>query len=128
MKLIITASIQELEFKPLEKIFTLKVILEAGKKSLKGLGEKIKGSSKIPSTELQKVYLTSSQGAGRVIFLIQINSKKSVLVMIRHKNDKQIGANMTVKNPKFKKILKKNLDMILKDIQAKKYEEYTIDA
>ena len=43
--------------------------------------------------------------------------------MIRLKNDKKIGANMTVQNPNFVKTLDKNLDIILDDLQKGKYEE-----
>jgi len=44
--------------------------------------------------------------------------------MIRMKNDKQIGSNMTVQNPKFKKALDKNLSLILKDLKYGDYKEY----
>lgn len=46
--------------------------------------------------------------------------------MVRMKNDKQIGANMTVKNPKFKKVLDRNLDTILKELASGNYEEYAL--
>ena len=123
MKLIITASIKKVEFEPAKSIFDLDIIKTAAKKSLEGLGDTIKSSNKIPSTCLKKVYLTSSSGAGRVIFLLKLNSGKSVLVMIRQKQDKKIGANMTVQNPNFVKALDKNLDIILDDLQKGKYEE-----
>ncbi len=123
MKLIITASIKRVELEPVKGIFNLDIIKTAAKKSLQGLGDTIKSSSKIPGTCLKKVYLTSSSGAGRVIFLLKLNSRKSVLVMIRLKNDKKIGANMTVQNPNFVKTLDKNLDIILDDLQKGKYEE-----
>lgn len=124
MKLIITASIKKAEFEPLRKIFSLEVIKIAAKKSLEGLGENIKSSTRIHRTILKKVYLTSLGGAGRAIFLLEISSQKSVLVMIRLKNDKKIGANMTVKNPKFRKTLDKNLDLILADLKNGDFEEY----
>ncbi|MBI5152654.1 hypothetical protein HZA39_03910 [Candidatus Peregrinibacteria bacterium] len=126
MKLILTASIKEAEFEPLKKVFPLEIVKVAAKKSLQGLGDNIKCSTKIPKTVLKKIYLTSTSGAGRAVFLLQISSQKSVLVMIKPKNDKQIGANMTVKNPKFKKILDKNLDLILTDLANKNFEEYEL--
>jgi len=119
MKLIITASIKKIEFEPVQGIFNLDVIKTA-------VGDSIKSSNKIPGTCLKKVYLTSSSGAGRVIFLLKLNSKKSVLVMIRLKNDKKVGANMTVQNPHFVKILDKNLDIIFRDLQKRKYEEFDL--
>ncbi|MFA5842221.1 MAG: hypothetical protein WC882_00880 [Candidatus Gracilibacteria bacterium] len=124
MNLIITHSIQRIEFEVLQKTFSLEVIKAGAKKSLQGLGNDIKSSSKIPSTCLKKIHLTSTGGAGRVIFLLQIGIQKSVLVMIRMKNDKQIGSNMTVQNPKFKKALDKNLSLILKDLKYGDYKEY----
>ena len=123
MKLIITSSIKKVEFEPVKGIFDLDIIKTAAKKSLQGLGDTIKSSTKILGTCLKKVYLTSSSGSGRVIFLLKLNSGKSVLVMIRLKNDKKVGANMTVRNPNFTKILDKNLDIILDDLQKGKYEE-----
>ncbi len=126
MKLIITASIKKAEFEPLIKSFSLEAVKVAAKKALEGLGANIKSSTKIPKTVLKKIYLTSTGGAGRAVFLLQISYQKSVLVMIRLKNDKQIGANMTVKNSKFKKALDKNLDLILADLNKKNFEEYEI--
>lgn len=126
MKLIITDSINKAEFEPLKKTFGLEIIKVAAKKSLQGLGDKIKSSFKIPATTLSKIYLTSSGSAGRAIFLLQINREKSVLVIIRAKKDKQIGFNMTIKHQKFQKILDKNLSLIISDLEKGLYTEYDI--
>ncbi len=126
MKLILTHSIKKRELEPYIKIFSLEVVKAAARKSLEGLGDEIKCSTKIPFTCLKKLYLTSSGGAGRVIFLLQISDKKSVLVLLRPKNDKQIGANMTIKNPKFKRALDRNLDLILKDLKNGDFEEFDL--
>lgn len=124
MKLILTASIRKLEFNVMAKTFPLESIKAAAKKSLGGLGESIKNSLEIPNTVLKKVYLTSSGGAGRAVFLLQVSLQKSVLVMIRSKNDKKVGANMTVNNPQFKKVLEKNLDLILSDLGKGDFTEF----
>lgn len=126
MKLVITSSIKKVEFEPLRKVFPLETVKVAAKKGLEGLGDNIKSSIKIPNTILKKIYLTSAGGAGRAVFLLQISSQKSVLVMIKAKNDKQIGANMTVANFKFKKALDKNLNLILIDLNKGNFEEYEI--
>ncbi len=97
MKLIITASIKKTEFKPLQKKFSLDVIKITAKKCLEGLGKSIKNSVKIPKTRLKKLFLTGPGGAGRVMFLLEISAKKSILVMLRPKNDKKIGINMNYK-------------------------------
>lgn len=126
MKLIVTNSIGKTELKPLASTFPIEAVKAAAKKSLSGLGENIKNTKKLSSSTLSKVYLTSTGGAGRAVFLSQISEETSILVMIRLKNDKQVGANMTVKNPKFEKVLEKNLDLILSDLKAGNLKEYEI--
>ncbi|MDP4008214.1 MAG: hypothetical protein Q8P68_03415 [Candidatus Peregrinibacteria bacterium] len=123
MKLIVTALIGKMELEPIRDIFNLDILKIAAKKSLQGLGKNIKSTVEISGTILSKVYLTSSDGAGRVVFLLKVKDEKSVLIMIRHKNDKRIGANMTVQNTKFRKVLEKNLDLILSDLKKGDYEE-----
>ena len=124
MKLIITSSIRKAELDPIQDVFDLKIIKIAAKKALQGLGKEIKSASKIRGTVLKKVNITSSNGAGRVIFLLKVSSEKSVLVMARSKNDKQVGANMSVQNKKFKNLLNRNLDMILEDLEEGLFEEF----
>lgn len=126
MKLIITSWIKEAEFEPIQDIFNLEIVKMAAQKSIQGLGQTIKSSSKIAGTQLKKLYLTSSGGAGRVIFLLKINNQKAVSVMLRAKNDKQIGSNMTIQNPQFKKALDENLDRILEDLETGNYEEISL--
>lgn len=126
MKLIVTNSIGKTELKPLANTFPIEAVKAAAKKSLSGLGENIKNTKKLFSTTLSKVYLTSTGGAGRAVFLLQISAETSVLVMIRLKNDKQVGANMTVKNPKFEKVLEKNLDLIFADLKSGNFIEYDL--
>ena len=126
MKLVITASLKSTEYKPLSKVITLEILKKAAKKCLGGLGDSIKNTKKIPGTLLKKMYVTTPGGAARVVFLLHIDNKNSVLVMMRLKNDKQIGANMTVENPKFRKILEKNLDAILQDLKLGKYEVFEV--
>lgn len=126
MKLIITDSIAKTEYEPLEDNFSTEIIKSAARKSLLGLGDRLKSSLKIPATSLSKIYLTGSGAAGRAIFLLQINKEKAVLVMIRTKKDKQIGTNMTIKNPKFQRALDKNLNSIMSDLAHGRYNEYDL--
>jgi hypothetical protein len=116
----------KLKFEPLKKIFDLEILKVAARKSLQGLGNNIKNSFKIPATVLSKIYLTGTTSAGRAIFLLKIGEEKSVLVMIKTKKDKQVGVNMTIKNPKFRKILDKNLISIIEDLERGNYCEYDI--
>lgn len=124
MKLILTASIRKAEFEPLQKTFPLDVIKIAAKKCLEGLGIKIKSSTKISSTILKKIPLTSTGGAGRATFLLQIVDNNAILVMLRLKNDKKVGENMSIDNPKFKKVFDKNLSLLINDIEHDDYEEF----
>lgn len=124
MKLILTSSIRKAEFDPLQQTFPLEVIKIAAKKCLEGLGTKIKSSTKISSTILKKIPLTSTGGAGRATFLLQIVDNNAILVMIRLKNDKKIGENMSIDNPKFKKVFDKNLALLINDIEHDDYEEF----
>lgn len=126
MKLVLTSLIRASEFEPFKSVFNLEIIGTAARKAIEGLGDSIKSSAKISGTQLKKLYLTSTGGAGRVIFLLKVGKQKAVLVMLRPKNDKQIGVNMTVRNPRFRKVLEKNLDMILADLQLGHYEEFDL--
>ena len=90
------------------------------------MGKKIKSTTKIPSTTLKKIPLTSTGGAGRAAFLLQIVNDSAILVMVRLKNDKKIGANMSIDNAKFKKVLDKNLTLLMEDIENDDYEEFEL--
>ncbi len=126
MRLIITWTIKKTELLRWKRVFSLKVVKQAARKAFGGIGREIKSSLKLRHTCLKKLNLTSAGGAGRIVFLLEIDSQTSILVMLRPKNDKMIGANMTIKNPRFKNLLERNIDMILGDIKAGNYEEYNI--
>lgn len=126
MKFILTTSIKKSELKPVERVFSLEVMKLAAKKVLDGLGEDIKSSIKIPSSSLKKLYLTSTGGASRALFLLRIDVGKVALVMIRLKNDKKVGVNMTIKNPHFKKALEKNLLSLMSDVENGDFEEFEL--
>lgn len=101
---------------------TFEILKAAARKSLEGLGVTIKNSRRQVGTLLKKIYITSPGGAARVVFLVQIDADKAFLVMLRLKSDKQIGANMTVDNPNFRKVLEKNIESITRDIESQRYE------
>lgn len=123
MKLILTKWIEATELELIKEVFSIEVVKIAAGKAIQGLGQTIKSASKISGTQLKKINLTTSGGAGRVLFLLKVGKEKAVLVMLRTKNDKQIGANMSVQNPKFKKVLEKNISTILRDLESGDYEE-----
>lgn len=123
-KLIITDAIRKNEVDSVKEVFDLEVLKAAAGKCIQGLGKTIKSSAKITESSLKKLNLTSSGGAGRVLFLLKTSSGSAVLVMLRMKNDKSIGSNMSVQNAKFKKALARNLDLIFEDIRTGNYQEY----
>jgi hypothetical protein len=124
--LIITSSIDKKEFQPFKNIFSLDILKRAAVQSLSGIGIDLKSSKKISNTKLKKIDITSPGGAGRVIFLLEMNNYDIFLVMIRHKNDKKIGSNMTMKNKFFYQELEKNLDLILHDLKKDDYVEHNL--
>jgi len=126
VKFILTTSIKKSELKPVERVFSLEVMKLAAKKVLDGLGKDIKSSVRIPASSLKKLYLTSTGGAGRALFLLRIDVNKVALVMTRLKNDKKVGANMTIKNPYFKEALEKNLFLLISDVENGDFEEFEL--
>jgi len=108
----------------LESVFPLEVIKICAKKALLGLGHTMKNPVKISWTCLKKINITSPGGAGRAVFLLLIRDGKAILVSLRFKNDKKIGANMSVENPYFRSLLNRNLDLILRDLNNEDYVEY----
>ena len=125
MKLVITDGIRKSEL--LKNHFSLNDIKVVAKKSLTGLGITIKSTFKIPATCLSKVYITSSKGAARVVFLLKMGEEKAVLVVLRMKQDKLIGSNISVSNPAFQKLLDKNLNIIISDLEFGNFTEYSLD-
>jgi hypothetical protein len=126
VKLIVPHSLKKTEFLPHEEIFSLEVLQETARKAFGGLGKTIKSPKKVAKTVLKKLSLTGTNGAGRVLFLLTIGTDKAVFLMLRLKNDKQIGSNMSVQNPKFVKTLEKNLTLLEKDLLSKKFDEYVL--
>jgi hypothetical protein len=124
--LIITKSIKKEELEPLKEVFPFDAVLKAASHASKGIGIEIKSSTKVQNSKLIKINLTSPSSAGRAVFLIEVTENNSILVMLRQKNDKKIGENMTVKNKYFKTELNKNLDLIFADIREGRFEEFEI--
>lgn len=122
MKLILCHSILKKEIKPLLKYFSRGDLKKATLKASSGLGAKLK-SSKIPNSQLVKVYMTGKGGAGRLIVLIYLGKDYYVPVVLRLKKDKEIGANMSNENIAFQNLLDKNLDLIINDLKSGDFEK-----
>lgn len=126
MKLILAKSVELREFNQYKDIFSLDTIKEAARKALQGIGNKIKNPFKISSTCLYKIYITSTGGAGRAIFLVLIKQDNAVLALLRMKKDKQIGFNMSMSNTKFKNLLGGNLSRIMKDLEIGDFKVFDL--
>jgi hypothetical protein len=124
--LIVADSIKKRELNPLKKVFPFDAVLKAASHASKGMGIEIKSPTKIQNSKLIKINLTSPSSAGRAVFLLELNDDDLLLVMLRTKNDKKIGENITVKNKYFKEELEKNLNLILSDIKNNNYEIFEI--
>jgi len=122
MRLVISKTIREIELDPLKKQISFEELKDVARKSLLGLGDTIKSTQKIPGMVLKKMYLTTVGGAARSIFLLQLDKKATVFVMLRLKKDKRVGENMTVNNPEFTKALQRNLGVVLSDIDSKQFD------
>lgn len=81
----------------------------------------IKGESLPAGTRLVKAYGTSSGGARRVVYLLASGDGDFLLLFCRSKND-EIGKNITIKNPVFRKALQKHLAMLKTDLKSGKYK------
>lgn len=119
--LIICKTIEKKELSLTLKHFSRATIIEAYEKARKNLGENISGSD-ARDTKLIKVYVTTKNIPGRVIFLFFIKKDIYTPVILRTKTDR-IGKNMTVKNKEFEKLLETNLDLVYDDIGKGNYEK-----
>jgi hypothetical protein len=124
--LIVCDSIEKKELKPLENYFSFNDIKEASLKAKKGLGIEIKGSF-MKATKLVKVYLTGKRGAGRIVFLVLIHKDHYVPIILRLKNDKLIGNNISIKNSAFEKLLNKYLNYVQEDINNGNFSKYEME-
>lgn len=89
----------------------MEVILRSCKKDIY---ESINGDIP-PATQLIKVYATSKSGAKRIVFLLETETGDRFFLFYRDKDD-EIGENVTIKNPAFKKALDVYLDILEEDM------------
>lgn len=119
--LIVCKTIKKKELALTQRYFSEATLIEAYEKAKKHLGQNIPGSE-TKDTKLIKVYITSRNAPGRIIFLFFVKKDIYTPVILRTKTDK-IGANMTIRNPLFEKLLETNLDSIFDDIRIGAYEK-----
>jgi len=100
---------------------------EIAKAYSKNIFRRIKGENLPKDSELIKIYTTSIQGAGRLVFLVNVKTKDGFFLFYRSKND-EIGKNISIKNSRFKMGLKKYLLILKGDIQNRNYEVIETEA
>ena len=118
MALIIGSSIRRKEFGEVIPEDDLEIIVRSTKVELT---TPIKGKGIPKGTRLLKAHATSSKGARRIVFLLEVEGGDMFLLFYRDKKDK-VGANITIKNKAFKSQLWKHLDGLLADIEAGDFE------
>ncbi len=87
----------------------------------KGIFTKIKGTKIPTNSNLIKVYATTVSGARRLVFVLDEKIKVGYFLFFRRKDD-EIGKNISIKNPKFKKLLIKYLAIWNEDMENDDFE------
>lgn len=123
--LILTKYIAKHELKPLARFFNLEDVLEGARKVLKNLAVETKPPRKLDGFRFFKVRI-GRKTKGRMIVFVLVGNKKVVPLLIRQKKDKVFGMNMAMNNAEVVNMLNKNLDCVLGDIEAKRYEEFDL--
>lgn len=90
-----------------------------------GIGVYIKGEKLPKGSRLLKVYATTTQGARRIVFLVDVALGTGFFLFYRSKDD-PIGKNISIKNPHFKKALHAYIDLLQKDIVSKSITTYSV--
>ena len=85
----------------------------------------IKGEQLSKGTRLLKTYATSSNGARRIVFLMEVEAGDMFLLFYRDKKD-AVGTNICIKNKAFKTQLMKHLDSLLSDIESGNFDAIDI--
>lgn len=90
-----------------------------------GVFTTIKGENLPKGSRLIKVYSTTTAGARRIVYLVDVLTNDAFFLFYRSKNDK-IGKNITIDNPEFRKVLHKYLDLLNADIDSNTIDIYKI--
>ena len=80
----------------------------------------IKGSGLPPATKLLKIYVTSPEGARRIVHLLSVEDGTLFLLFFRDKKD-PAGQSITIHNKDFRRQLHKHLELLAKDLEDGNY-------
>lgn len=124
MRLVLSKAICEAEF---GETFVPELHLDVLKRScVAELASPIKGEGLPKGSRILKVYATSPEGARRIVHLLAVSESTLFLLFYRDKKD-VVGANITIKNPAFKKQLHKHLALLQKDLENGAFEVWEND-
>lgn len=90
-----------------------------------GIFTVIKGENLPKGSRLIKVYSTTTAGARRIVYLVDVLTNDAFFLFYRSKNDK-IGKNITIDNPGFRKALHKYLDLLFTDVEVNTVDVYKV--
>jgi len=121
--LILSRYIAKHELDALSRTIALRDVLDGATKVKKGLA--IATKPPVQGYRFYKVRIGQRNAARMIVFLITDN-QKIVPILIRLKQDKVFGANMAMNNPRVVEQIRKNMEKIMEDIQAGRYEEYPL--
>jgi hypothetical protein len=114
MALIIAESIRRKEFGGDIPAEDIEVLLRSARVAL---STPIKGEGLPKGTRLLKAYATSARGPRRIVYLLAVAKEDLFLLFYRGKTD-EIGKNISLANPAFRKQLNRHLDLLINDIGA----------
>ncbi|MEK7563254.1 MAG: hypothetical protein AAB544_02570 [Patescibacteria group bacterium] len=89
-----------------------------------GIAVPIKGEALPKGSRLVKLYVTTVEGARRIVFLVDVETGTGFFLFYRGKSD-IIGKNISIKNPSFRKRLLQYLDLLQSDIAAGQCTTYS---
>ncbi len=90
-----------------------------------GIMVPIKGENLPKGSRLVKLYVTTVEGARRIVFLVDVETNAGFFLFYRGKND-PIGKNISIKNPAFHKRLLQYLDLLQADIAGQNFATYAM--
>ena len=114
MALIVTESITRKEFGGDIPVDDVEVLRRSARVAL---ATPLKGEGLPKGTRLLKASATSARGPRRIVFLLAVEEDDLFLLFYRGKND-EIGKNITLANPTFRRQLNRHLNVLLQDIAA----------
>lgn len=87
----------------------------------KNIFTKIKGRNIPADSSLIKIYVTTVEGAKRIVLLFDEEVQVGYFLFFRNKDD-SVGKNISLRNPAFKKTLDIHLNLLGEDMAQENFE------